>query len=287
MTSRTDRAAPPTTAMSTGDAPQRDRALQGTPASTPSRAQTSALHPAPAVLISLHDLMPSTMPAVRRTLALLQHQASAPVTLLVVPGTGWNREGIRELQALQRAGHPLAGHGWLHRVERYGGLYHRLHGLTLSRRVAEHLALDGDGIVALINRCYAWFADNGLEPPKLYVPPAWAMGAVSINRLASDCPFPLYETLTGVIDTKTSRLIPIPMLGYEADAALRVPLIRAWNALNRHLAVKARPASDAEHKRPTRLLRIGIHPHDPELRLRRDLIKDLQHYRNALDYASL
>lgn len=225
------------------------------------------------------------MPAVRRTLDLLQHRTTAPVTLLVVPGTGWSRDGIRELQALQRAGHSLAGHGWLHRVERYGGLYHRLHGLTLSRRVAEHLALNTDGIIALINRCYAWFADNGLDPPKLYVPPAWAMGAVSLDRLADACPFRLYETFTGVIDTDTRTRIPIPMLGYEADAPLRVPVIRAWNALNRRLAIRTR--SGTRHKRPTGLLRIGIHPHDHELRLRHDLIKDLETYRNALDYESL
>jgi hypothetical protein len=260
-------------------------AAESTPASTPTCSGITTSDPAPAALISIHDLMPSTMPAVRRTLALLQHRTIAPAMLLVVPGTGWSRDGIRELQALQRAGHPLAGHGWLHRVERYGGLYHRLHGLTLSRRVAEHLALNTDGIVALINRCYAWFGDHGLEPPKLYVPPAWAMGAVSIDHLADACPFRLYETFTGVIDTETHSLIRIPMLGYEADAPLRVPVIRAWNALNRRLAAKAGGGPGIE--KASRLLRIGIHPHDHELRLRRDLIRDLEIYRDARDYASL
>jgi predicted deacetylase len=195
-------------------------------------------NPAPAALISIHDLMPSTMPAVRRTLALLQHRTTAPAMLLVVPGTGWSRDGIRELQALQRAGHPLAGHGWLHRVERYGGLYHRLHGLTLSRRVAEHLALNTDGIVALINRCYAWFGDNGLEPPKLYVPPAWAMGRSRSTALPTPVRSASTRPLPALSTPITRSLIRIPMLGYEADAPLRVPVIRAWNALNRRLAAK-------------------------------------------------
>ncbi|MGB5831514.1 MAG: DUF2334 domain-containing protein, partial [Thiohalocapsa sp.] len=118
-------------------------------------------------LVSIHDLMPSTMPAVRRALTLLARTSTNPVTLLVVPGSGWSRDQVRELKALQNAGYPLAGHGWLHRIERFGGLYHRLHGLTLSRRVAEHLALDSDEIIDLVNRCHAWFGDNGLDPPLL------------------------------------------------------------------------------------------------------------------------
>lgn len=255
----------------------------------------------PVGLVSIHDLMPSTMPAVRRTLALLRRKSAspatlaptvlAPATLLVVPGSGWNRADIGELKALQQAGHALAGHGWLHRIERYGSLYHRIHGLTLSRRVAEHLALNADGIVRLINRCHDWFGDNGLDSPMLYVPPAWAMGAISIDRLAKDCPFRLYETFTGVIDADTRELTRIPMLGYEADAPLRVPIIRAWNALNRHWARRTArtTASKADSKSGNTqgLLRIGIHPRDPELRLRGDLIRDLETYRTARDYRSL
>jgi hypothetical protein len=65
------------------------------------------------------------------------------------------------------------------------------------------------------------------------------------------------------------------MLGYEADRTLRVPVIRAWNAINRRVA------------RSNGLLRIGIHPHDPELRLRHDLIADLNLYRVTRDYGSL
>lgn len=237
-----------------------------------SRTDTAAT---PAALVSIHDLMPSTMPAVRRALRLLAETRIAPATLLVVPGLDWSRDEIRELKALQRDGHPLAGHGWRHRIERFGGLYHRLHGLTLSRRVAEHLALNSDDVIALINRCHAWFGDNGLDAPELYVPPAWAMGAVSSARLADACAFSLYETFTGVIDTESRVFQRIPMLGYEADEPLRVPAIRLWNALNRRLAVA------------TGLLRIGIHPHDPELHLRRDLLADLQGYRVTRHYGSL
>lgn len=229
----------------------------------------------PKALVSIHDLMPSTMPAVRRLLQLLERKADQPLTLLVVPGSGWNRAAVSELKALEQAGHSLAGHGWLHRVERFRNLHHWLHGLLLSRRVAEHLALDADHIIALINRCHAWFGDNGLNAPFLYVPPAWALGPVAIDRLAKACPFRLYETFTGIIDTHRRQKTRMALLGYEADALPRVPVLRGFNAINRRWA------------RKSGLLRIGIHPHDGELHLRRDLLNDLEQYRIIGDYTDL
>lgn len=226
-------------------------------------------------LISVHDLMPRTMPAVRRTLQLLEDTVSGPVTLLVVPGAGWNREGVAELKALQRAGYRLAGHGWAHHVDMIVRPYHRLHSLFISRRVAEHLALNEDGIIGLINRCYDWFADQGLELPTLYVPPAWAMGSVRAEHLADHCPFARYETFAGVLSMPGGKLHRTALLGYEADRALRSPVIRAWNALNRRRAARGGP------------IRIGIHPFDSELRLRADLIADLKRYGRLIDYDDL
>ncbi|MGB5830373.1 MAG: DUF2334 domain-containing protein, partial [Thiohalocapsa sp.] len=114
-----------------------------------------------------------------------------------------------------------------------------------------------------------------LDPPLLYVPPAWALGAVPLDDLAEICPFRLYETFSGVFDAGSRRVIRIPMLGYEADQVLRVPVIRGWNAANRRWA------------RRQRLLRIGIHPRDPELRLHQDLCRDLARFPANRDYASL
>ncbi|MCF7985215.1 MAG: polysaccharide deacetylase family protein [Thiohalocapsa sp.] len=230
------------------------------------------LSAAPAALISIHDLMPRTMPAVRRTITLLEKTVRGPVTLLVVPGAGWNSDGVRELKALQRAGYRLAGHGWAHHTDFIVRPYHRLHSLLISRRVAEHLALNEDGIIGLINRCYDWFADNGLDAPTLYVPPAWAMGAVRAEHLADHCPFERYETFAGILSMPQGRLQGTALLGYEADRAWRAPIIRTWNAVNR-----ARVRNGG-------LIRIGIHPDDSELRLRGDLLADLTRYARVVDY---
>lgn len=159
-------------------------------------------------------------------------------------------------------------------MEGFGGLAHRLHGLLISRRIAEHLALDGPDIAALIRRCHAWFAAQGLGPPDLYVPPAWALGAIRRSDLAA-LPFTQYEVLRGVLDGTSGRLRPIPLLGYEADTPLRVPTIRLWNRLNRRLAKRRG------------WLRIGIHPWDPKLALGADLERDLRRYRQWVDYRAL
>ncbi|MEA3638850.1 MAG: polysaccharide deacetylase family protein [Lamprobacter sp.] len=238
-----------------------------------SRVTNAAL---PKALISVHDLMPETLPAVLQIVKRLEQHQLAPVTLLVVPGRNWSRKCIETLRSLEREGYTLAGHGWQHQAERIGGLYHRLHSLLLSRQVAEHLALDEAGIIALINRCHAWFAEQGLRPPRLYVPPAWAMGRISLARLREACPFSLYEGFDGIIDSAAERTQPLPLTGYEADNALRAPVLRLWNRWNWHQA--------RSRNLP---IRIGIHPGDLELRLADDLKRDLSGSMRPIDYDSL
>ncbi len=212
------------------------------------------------------------MPGVRRTLALLEHQGVSPITLLVVPGSGWDAPGIDELRALERAGYRLAGHGWQHRVEHIRGLRHRLHSLFLSRKVAEHLALDRDGILALMRRCRDWFEARGLTPPTLYVPPAWALGAVGTVDLRGTGPFRQVELFSGILDVASGRMLPAPVLGYEADTAVRVSVLRLWNAWGR---VRARKRG---------WVRIGIHPRDLDLPLRPAMEADLRRFRRYADY---
>lgn len=221
----------------------------------------------PLCFVSVHDVMPETLAEVEHALAILEQLGVRPVTLLIVPGRDWSAPAIARLRALVRAGHILAAHGWHHQAERIGGLYHRLHGLLLSRRVAEHLALDADGILALLARSHAWFVEQGFDPPALYVPPAWAMGAISRARLSAAGPFDQYEFFGGFFNARTGIWRSSPLLGYEADSWARVLPLRLWNALNR-----ARASSDS-------LLRIGIHPHDFNHALAADLHADLRRFR--------
>lgn len=220
----------------------------------------------PLTLVSVHDVMPETLPAVERVLERLTDLGVVKVTLLVVPGRDWSAANLEHLRRLIQPGHELAAHGWHHRAERIAGLYHRLHAAFLSRRVAEHLALDTEGILALLGRSRNWFLEQGFAPPALYVPPAWAMGAISRARLAAEGPFTRYEVFGGIYEASSGAWRATPMLGYEADKAARVLPLRLWNALNRRRA------------RGARVLRIGIHPHDLDYPLARDLEADLRHF---------
>lgn len=225
-------------------------------------------------LVSVHDVMPETLPKVERILLLLDEEAISPVTLLVVPGAGWSSEEIERLHGYQARGCELAGHGWVHRVERITGLAHNLHSRFISRNVAEHLALDRVAVQSLIARCHAWFVEQGLGDPALYCPPAWAMGPVPRSALAS-LPFTRYELFSGILSAQTGRMHPVPLTGYEADTALRTLAIRIWNRLNRRRAA---------HRG---WIRIGIHPHDLDLRLAEDLRRDLRRFRSHAGYSEV
>jgi len=232
-------------------------------------AQRAAIHTA---LISIHDVMPETLPAVDVLLLALGQIPARAVTLLVVPGRAWQQSDIAWLHTQQGKGYSLAGHGWLHRCEKPQTLYHRMHSLLLSRNVAEQLSLPRAEIHQLMARCHRWFTDQGLRGPTLYVPPAWAMGDID-RPLLRTLPFKRYETLRGIYHADCDVFDPLPLTGYEADTSLRRLFLRGFNTFHRHRAANAGLP-----------LRIGIHPHDLENRLAADLLRDLRGITQALNY---
>ena len=218
--------------------------------------------------------MPATLAATQDIVARLRAQNLRRITLLVVPDTGWTSHSLDALRALLAEGVEPAGHGWRHKADRIRGIAHRLHSLLISRDVAEHLALTRDEASRLVARCHRWFVERELPPPELYVPPAWAMGRLSradLDRL----PFRRYEYLTGVYDSDLKRQIRTPMVGFEADTAMRAAACRLWNSANLWAAGMTAP------------LRVAIHPRDFELCLGNDLERLLNDGGRALSYSKL
>lgn len=216
-------------------------------------------------LISIHDVMPETLDRVRQLISRLRENGHPAITLLVVPGRNWSAEDIRQLVEWSDDGIELAAHGWHHRARAIRGVWHRLHAAFLSRDAAEHLALDADSIDGLMQSSAAWFTRQGLPKPTTYVPPAWAMGPLPRNRWSS-LPFLRIEVTRGIIDIASGRLHPMPLVGFEADTRFRAGFLRRWNRLQVWQARR--------HCRP---LRIGIHPHDEELKLSDDLAAFIKH----------
>lgn len=226
------------------------------------------------LLLSVHDVMPGTLDDVEYLLSELAHSGFETVTLLVVPGSGWAKDTLRRLRRTTETGAELAGHGWRHVVDDIRGLRHRLHSVLISRNVAEHLALSRSQIQALVQRCHAWFAENDLPEPVLYVPPAWAMGRIGREDL-DRLPFPLYETLAGVYSPGANTFRRTAMIGFEADTAFRALSCRIWNRWNLLTAGTSNP------------LRVAIHPRDPRLLLADDLRRFLGQGGLALSYRDI
>lgn len=227
------------------------------------------------VVISLHDVMPETLPRMEEILAYLQSVGIPPIALLVVPGRDWQPGQIERLKELKESGHELAAHGWHHHVSEIKGAWHRLHSAILSRDVAEHLALDPAGIEDLMRRSHDWFASHDLGTPRLYVPPAWALGRISRQQLKT-LPFEQIEVLGGILFPKTGKRLALPMVGYEVDSAWRARSVRLWNAWQLR---RARSTS--------RPLRIGIHPRDFRLPLAESLRSLLQQPLVPVSYAQI
>ncbi|MGJ3241736.1 MAG: polysaccharide deacetylase family protein [Opitutales bacterium] len=218
----------------------------------------------PPCLVSLHDVMPETLPRVRSCLERLEALAVAPVTLLVVPGRAWSKSDLAWLRGLDPATYPLAAHGWAHRSPHIRGLVHRLHSWLLSRDVAEHLSEDAGGVAALIRRSLAWFPERGLPPPALYVPPAWALGRLRPEDRRT-LPCRRIEVTRGIIEVDSGHLARYPLTGYEADTGFRGKFLRIFNAWQIGRA-----------HRSGRPLRLSIHPDDFDLRLSDRLVADLR-----------
>ena len=230
-------------------------------------------------LLSIHDVMPATLPAVSALLpqlhALVPALRPSDITLLVVPGADWKPAQLAWLRQRVQAGHPLAGHGWQHRASSSRSLWHHVHGLLLSRDAAEHLSRPEHEVMALVLRCHAWFARHDLPVGPLYVPPAWAAGCLS-GQARVALPFALMETLSGVALLKTGQRRWLPLVGYEADTRWRAACLASSNALQwRWARAGGQP------------LRIGLHPFDLHWHLAGQLLQHLRQVSEFVDYAAL
>ncbi len=232
-------------------------------------------------IVSIHDVMPHTLDDVDYCLAQLKNHGLQMAYLLVVPGLHWSSADHSRLKRYIEAGHILVAHGWRHRAERISSIRHRIHSKLVSRDVAEHLCLDSDGIVQLMQMSHAWFAQHGYPAPQLYVPPAWALGQVSMAALRQTG-FLYVESTRGFVDIQNGKRIWLPLLGYETDTMVRALAVSQWNPINWSMSqFKNRQRSGYPIIRqladqPTRQpIRLSIHPKDFELRLADDLHRAL------------
>lgn len=216
----------------------------------------SADVPSRRAILSVHDVMPETLDRVDRIATLAEQSGCPRPTLLVVPGKDWTARDLDWIRRKSDAGFRLAGHGWIHRGPPARGLYHRVHGAVISSDQAEHLSRSRDESRAIVEKCYGWFRGARLPAPDLYVPPAWALGELTLADLRT-LPFRHYETLAGFIDAATGVRQNVPLVGFEASGAVSAFGVRLSNSFNLALG-----------RALDRPVRVCLHPSDLDLRLR-------------------
>lgn len=228
-------------------------------------------------ILSIHDCMPETMDKIQHILEWLKSRNVPPGTLLVVPGKDWTEIHLNRFKQYVEEGYTLAAHGWHHHTQPKK-ILHRIHSLILSKQVAEHLDLNQQGIFKLLNQSYQWFIQNELPPPSLYVPPAWALGAIDKKTLSKTL-YKQIEVTRGLIHlepNKTPQFQSLPLTGYEADSPFRVHFLTKWNQFQQKQAqIKSLP------------LRISIHPYDLDLPIADQLEDQIKSVETFLNYGDL
>ena len=211
--------------------------------------------------ISIHDVAPYNMDNIENIIHILKNQFNInKICILVIPGLDWNNKQIKKLCSWQNEGIEIAAHGWKHKAKSNKSIYHKIHSTIMSANCAEHLSRDRKTIFNIMEKSYEWFVENGLQKPRLYVPPAWALGNITREDL-SHLGFTHYECTTGLIYNKKYHFIPL--VGFEEKTLIKAMLRRFFNYFNHFIACFIGT------------IRIAIHPDDFKLYLKNDAIKYL------------
>jgi len=250
--------------------------------SLPSLFALSAEAERAALVVSIHDVAPSTQTRVAEIISELSHCGVAVTSLLVVPN--YHRRGcstddrgfVRWLQDLETKGHEIVIHGYFHERPRRDGesVPQQLFTRFYTKGEGEFYDLDYDEAFRRITQARQEFTGAGLTP-RGFIAPAWLLGMPG-ERAAADADLEYTTRLTGVRDLRSGENYPARTLAYSVRSGWRRTASLAWNNL------LARQLAEA------RLARVSIHPPDrdyPEiwrqiLRLTERLLAD----RNATTY---
>jgi predicted deacetylase len=211
-----------------------------------------------ALVVSIHDVAPTTRVATEKILAELARHHVPVCSLLVVPnyhhrGSATDdREFVRWLRELETQGHEIVIHGYFHERSRQDGENVRAKFLTrlYTNNEAEFYDLVYDEAFRRITRARQEFSEAGLTP-RGFIAPGWLLGPAA-ERAAADAEMEYTTRLTGVRDLRSQTNFPARTLAYSVRSSWRCVASLAWNqTLALHLAGAP-------------LARVSIHPPDLE-----------------------
>jgi predicted deacetylase len=208
-----------------------------------------------ALLISLHDVSPLTLPECEEAIALLRALGVSPseLTVLAIP----HHEGkitldqhpptVRFLRELEESGARLVMHGLTHRMTGRAwtpaGFFR---GHLFARGQGELLASDADDAARRLDEGAAILRRAGLETAtSAFVPPAWLLSPAARTVVAGRG-FAFYEVFAGIVHNET----------------LRARRVVGWGSLNPVEAVATALYADLQSARSGVDTRLAIHPAD-------------------------
>ena len=209
-----------------------------------------------ALVVSIHDVAPSTRARVEKILASLAGHGVHTCSLLVVPDyhrlgrSLADRSFCSWLHALAVNEHEIVIHGFFHQRARRRNENARAKIVTriYTADEGEFFDLGYDEALRLIRKAQEDFKTHDFHPTG-FVAPAWLLGAEA-ERAVIDAGMSYTTTLRTVRDYHGDRTIPSQSLVYSVRSGLRRISSLAWNrSLFRRLTSNP-------------LLRLGIHPPD-------------------------
>jgi len=238
--------------------------------------------PTRSLVVSLHDVAPSTQETSRKIIAALKDAGIRTASLLVVPnyhGGGSATEDaafVSWLRDLEARGYEIVIHGYFHQRPRRAGERMSEKFLTrfYTRDEGEFFDLDYDEALARISKARDEFKAARLSAFG-FVAPAWLLNAEG-ERAARDAGMQYTTRIASVLDLVTGDRQATRSLVYSTGSAWRRTVSLGWNAaLARGLEMRE-------------LARLSIHPPDfetPKVWMQiRQLLERFVRTRNATTY---
>jgi hypothetical protein len=216
----------------------------------------TASAPRQPLVVSVHDVAPSTRSAAEKILKELARHHVDVCSLLVVPNYHHQGEATADrsfvpwLRALEADGHETVIHGYYHQRPATGSerLKERLVTASYTAGEGEFYDLDYAEALQRITRARDQFVAAGLKP-RGFIAPAWLLGPEA-ERAAADAEMEYTTRLTNVRDLRTGETFHARSMVYSVRSAWRRRVSRGWN----------RALFLMQTHRP--LVRLAIHPGD-------------------------
>ena len=211
---------------------------------------------ADSVVVSLHDVAPSTQQIVSRIISELSAHGIRVCSVLVVPDyhhegpLTQHREFVTWLRALEADGHEIVIHGYFHQRPPHTKETLRDKFVTrfYTQNEGEFYDLSYEEALRRITTARDEFRALGLKPHG-FIAPAWLLGKEA-EQAVRDAELEYTTRLRTVCDLRSDSTFSARTLVYSVHNSWRRALSRTWNAALFRL-MKTKP-----------LLRISIHPPD-------------------------